>query len=170
MSARLKRTAQVFETTPARLLSLVERQPDGATSTSPVSADVADGLEAINQIANLAGYGEGVRNFVFAVATLAHNRGGKSVELYDEEFAELWDDCSTKTVQRQRVDYLSESRRLRTVDLVGIVEGEFDRDKSRHAPTRYTFHLAGTVERIVADARSDPRWHDLERKAQREML
>jgi hypothetical protein len=167
MSAEPNRTVKVYETTPARLLSLVEREAGGAGAT--VFDDLADAVEAVHQIANLAGYSERPRAFILALATGAHSRGSASVELYDEELAAM-QNCSTKTVQRQRADYVRESRRLRTVDLVGIEEGEFDRDQNRHAPSRYTFHLATTVEAVVADARSDPRWHEFDRKAQRDLL
>jgi hypothetical protein len=168
MSAHPQPAAKLYETTPARMFSLVERNGvavEGATAT--VADDLADGVEAIHQIANLAGYSERPRAFIMALASAAHGRA--SVELFDEDLATL-QGCSTKTVQRQRADYVRESRRLRTVDLVGIEEGEFDREQNRHAPSRYTFHLAGTVEAVVADARSDPRWHDLDRKAQRDLL
>ena len=166
MSANPRSTAHAFDVAPARVLSLVERPAHGASS---VADDMADGIEAIHQIANLAGFSERPRAFIFALATAAHANGSASVDLYDAQLAGL-QNCSDKTVQRQRADYLNESRRLRTVDLVGIEEGEYDRESDCHAPTRYTFHLAGTVERIVADARSDPRWHELDRGAQRELL
>ena len=167
MSANPQRTAQAFDVAPARVLSLVERQAGADTST--VADDLADGVEAVHQIANLAGFSQRPRAFILALATAAHSRGAASVELFDAELAEL-QNCSDKTVQRQRADYQSEVLRLRTIDLVGIEEGEYDRVNDAHAPTRYTFHLAGTVERIVADARSDPRWHELDRKGQRELL
>ena len=167
MRANPTRTAQAYDTIPARVLSLVERPATAGAFT--VSDDVADGVEIIHQIANLAGYSERPRAFILALATAAHGNGAASVELFDAELAEL-QNCSDKTVQRQRADYLREARRPRTVDLVGIEEGEYDRDNNEHAPTRYTFHLSGTVERAVADARSDPRWHELDRKGQRELL
>lgn len=163
------RTAPVREIAPARLLSLIERQTGAADTGADVAADLADAVEAIHQIANLAGFSERPRAFVLALASAAHSQDSDCVELYDEELAEL-QNCSAKTVGRQRADYLRETRRLRTVDHVGVEEGGYNRARSRMEPSRYSLHLSGVVAAVVAEARSDPRWADLDRKAQRDLL
>jgi hypothetical protein len=168
MSANINPTAPVYDVAPARLFQLVERQSNVEPSAD-IMASLADGIEAIHQLANIAGYSKRARDLVFAVASRAYNRESASVELTDEELAEL-QGCSAKTVQRQRADYLREARRLKTVDLVGIEEGEYDRSTERYAPTLYSFHLGGTVAAVVAEARRHPQWQDFDRKRQCEEI
>jgi hypothetical protein len=162
-------TAQVYDLRPSHLPRLVERQSlAGDAHPAAVLDDLADAVEAIHACANLAGFSERSRSLLFALATCAHARCSDYVELFDQELADL-QGCSTKTVQRQRADYLREACALK-FDLVGVVEGEFDRDANQHAATRYRFLVGETVARIVADARKAEGWGALDRKRQREAI
>src|SRR5205085_6496153 len=115
MSANIKPTATVHDIAPARLFRLIERQSSEAQLSADIMADFADSIEATHTIANLAGYSNRARDLIFVVASRTHNCAGATVEMTDEVAAEV-QGCSTKTVQRQRKDYLRESRRLKTVD------------------------------------------------------
>jgi len=140
----------------------VEPQPFG------VLDDLADAIEAIHQCANQAGFSERPRAFVFALATLARSRGQEQVALYDKELAEL-QNCSTRTVQRQRADYILEAKKKK-FDLVEIVEGEFNKTTGENDPTLYRFHIGDVIEQIVTEARATPGWHELSRRRQREAI
>lgn len=153
-------TATVYDFEPAQLRRAMRRAP-----AADVLDDLADGIEAVHQLANIARFGERPRAFVFALATAARSRGADLVELYDAELAAL-QNCSERTVQRQRADYIAEAR-LHRFELVEFEEGEFDRAAGKNAPTRYRFHLGGYVERIIALARETPGWDGLKRSEQR---
>ena len=134
----------------ASLRRTLEAQQAGAQAASIVD-DLADGVEAVHQLSNLAGFSERPRAFVFALATAAHKTGGDFVEPFDEELAEL-QGCSTRTVRRQRKDYLRESR-ARRFGFVEVIEGDYDKDANQNAPTRYRFHVGGQIAEAVGLAR-----------------
>lgn len=124
-------TATVYDLTPAQLQRTVARKsgdPPSAAASFSICDDLADGIEAVHQCANLAGFTERPRAFILALATAAHSHNTDSIELYDAELAEL-QGCSKRTVQRQRDDYLRESR-AKNFDFVEIIEGAFDKEKS----------------------------------------
>lgn len=82
--------AKVYDFTLGQLKRSVERgAPVGGTEPGSVAADVADGVEAVHQLLNLAGFSERPRAFVLALASAAFRRDSEHVELYDEEMAEL---------------------------------------------------------------------------------
>ncbi len=162
--------AKVYDMTGAQLRRELER---GATAPAEqpehsIAADMADGIEAIHQCMNLADFTERPRAFIFALSTAALSQGSDHVALYDEELAEL-QNCSDRTVRRQRADYLRESQ-ARHFAPVEIIEGEFDMNKQKFGPTLYKFHLAEVVEQTVTQARSVENWHELDRHAQREAI
>jgi hypothetical protein len=139
-----------------------------ADSQFSIVDDLADGIEAVHQCANLAGFSERPRALIFALASAARSRHNEAIELYDEELADL-QNCSTKTVQRQRADYLGESRQKK-FDLVEIIEGTYDKTRNRNEPTLYRFHLGNIVERIVLEARASKHWHESDRRKQRDAI
>lgn len=160
-------TAKVFELRPSHLTRLVEREGrEVEARPGAVLDDLADAIEAIHACANLAGFSKRARDLIFALATCVHSRTGDYVDLIDEELAEL-QNCDAKTVQRQRQDYLREARERR-FDLIAIVEGEYDSDAKRHAPTRYKFIVGEVVDQIVTEARAREGWDTLGRMRQRE--
>src|SRR5205085_9124025 len=116
--------AQVHDIAPAQFRRMVKTQGAGPRPAASILDDLADCVEAVHQLANLAGFSERPRAFVLALSSAARSRENSQVELFDEELARL-QKCSVKTVQRQRADYFAEARRAR-LDLVEIVEGEFD--------------------------------------------
>ncbi len=161
--------ATVYDITPTQLRRMKERQACDVQPDHSILADLADGVEAVHQLANLAKFSVRVRAFVLAIASVAYSRdGAASVELFDEELAAL-QNCSAKTVQRQRADYFDEARD-KQIDLVEIVEGEFDKSSGKNRPTRYRFHIAGAVEQIVTRARSSSHWHESDRRKQRDAI
>jgi hypothetical protein len=124
-------TAKVFDITPAHLRrSLQSRE---AAQTATILDDLADGIEAVHQLANLARFSERPRALIFSIATAAHKAGEDFTELYDAEVAEL-QGCSERTVRRQRADYLKEARE-RGFGFVEIIEGDYSRDAGKNAPT-----------------------------------
>lgn len=161
--------AKVLDMTPAQLKRQLEREATPTPSAQySITEDMADGIEAIHQCMNLADFTERPRAFVFALSTAALSRGTDHVALYDEELAEL-QNCSTKTIQRQRADYLRESN-ARNFAPVEIIEGEFDLRSQKNGPTLYKFHLAEVVEQTVTQARASHAWHESDRRAQREAI
>jgi hypothetical protein len=160
-------TATVYDFTPAQFRRTTNKQ-----ASEPLPAgildDVADGIEAIHQCANIAGFTERPRAFIFALATAAHSHGQDQLELYDKELAEL-QNCSTKTVQRQRADYIREAK-TKDFDLVEIIEGDYDKTEGEYEPTRYRFHIGDVIGQIVAEARSSKFWHESDRRKQREAV
>jgi hypothetical protein len=164
-------TTFVYDFTPSQLRRTVGKKPSETPSTDAsfsIFDDLADGIEAIHQCANLAGFTERSRPFIIALATAAHSQSASCVELYDEALADL-QNCSRRTVIRQREDYMRESR-AKNFNFVEIIEGEFDREAKRYKPTKYRFHLGDVVERIVAEARSSKDWHETDRRKQRDAL
>lgn len=139
--------------------SKVEAQPAG------IFADVADGIEAIHQLCNCAGFSERPRAFIFALASAAKTNGTDRVELFDAELADL-QGCSERTVQRQRTDYKLEASRLR-FGMIEIIDGDFDKSQNKYAPTLYRFAHPEAVEQIVASARTAEGWQESPRKSQR---
>jgi hypothetical protein len=163
----MPKSAKVIDIPPAHLRrTLRSSSPEQPAAT--IFDDVADGIEAIHQLSNLAGFSERPRAFIFALATAAHKTGGSLVELFDDELAEL-QGCSTRTVRRQRQDYLRESRAQR-FGFVEVIEGDFDKGASKNAPTRYRFHVGGQIAEAVALARRSEGWADLSRLKQREAI
>jgi hypothetical protein len=164
-------TATAYDFNVSQFRRTVNRKPSETPSTEAVFSifdDLADGIEAIHQCANLAGFTERSRPFIIALATAAHSQSASCVELYDEALADL-QNCSRRTVIRQREDYLRESR-AKNFDFVEIIEGEFDKEAKRYKPTMYRFHLGDVVERIVAEARSSKDWHETDRRKQRDAI
>ena len=159
--------AKVFDITPAHLRRTLEGRPAGE-QVSVVVNDLADGVEAVHQLANLAGFSERPRAFIFALASAAHKAGDEFVELLDEELAEQ-QGCSTRTVRRQRADYLKESRERR-FGFVEVIEGEYNQGTNQNAPTRYRFHVGGQIAEAVELARRTPGWSEMSRRKQREAV
>ena len=158
-------TAQVIDFSPAQF----RRMPQGAQpAPATVVDDLADGIEAVHQLSNLAGFSERPRAFIFAIVTAAHKAGGEYVDLYDAELADL-QGCSERTVRRQRADYQKEAQ-ARRFGFLEIIEGDFDRGAGKNAPTRYRFHISGQIAQVVAEARQTEGWDGLSRKAQREAI
>src|ERR1041384_5962666 len=169
MSANHNRpTAQVYDLRPAHLRRVLERTEPAATQPGQIIDDLADAVEAIHACANLAGFSERPRALLIALASAARTSGTGYVALFDKDLADL-QGCATKTVQRQRADYLREARKL-NFDLVEIIEGEFDQEAGTHKPTLYKFHVGAVIERIVIEARATAGWADLDRKRQRETI
>lgn len=161
--------AEVYDLRPSHLARVVERQSrENPPSIGAVLDDLADGLEAIHQCANLAGFSARPRALILALATCARSSGSDYVELLDDNLAKL-QNCSRKTVQRQRRDYMREAQTLK-FDLIGIIEGTYDREAKLHEPSRYRFIASEVVERIVAQSRATEGWDGLDRKRQREII
>lgn len=162
--------AKVYDFTLGQLKRNVERgAPVEGPEPGAIAADMADGIEAVHQLLNLAGFSERPRAFVLALATAAFRQDSEHVELYDEELAEIQGGCSTKTVQRQRGDYRRESK-ARHFAPVEIIDGEFNHATGKNDPTLYRFHLAGAVEQTVSAARSAEGWAEMSRRAQRDEI
>lgn len=161
-------STQVFDVAPAQFRRMMKTA--GAVDEAPASVidDLADCVVAVHQLANLAGFSERPRALILALAGAARTRDNSQVELFDEELAGL-QNCSVKTVQRQRADYFAEACERR-LHLVEIVEGDYDRGAGKNVPTRYRFHLAGAVEKVVRLARSSSRWHASDRRKQCEAI
>lgn len=159
--------AKVYDISAAHVRRTLDAQQSDAAAAAIID-DVADGIEAVHQLANCAGFSERPRAFILALLSAARSRDNTQVELFDDELAAL-QNCSTKTVQRQRVDYFKEARG-RGLHLIEIVEGEFVKageGSGKNRPTRYRFHLGGAVEKIVTLARTSTRWHESDRRMQR---
>ncbi len=133
-----------------------------------IMQDMADGIEAVHALMNLAYFSERPRAFIFAIATAALDADSDCVELYDDNLAAL-QNCSKRTVMRQRKDYLREAFN-RKFSLIEIIEGEYDKTRNEHAPTRYRFRLAGEISEIVTLARSSKEWREGDREAQRKAI
>jgi hypothetical protein len=170
----LRRNANAGDRTPASLHAETgDREARGTQARKAVAPagildDLADGIEAIHQIANLAGYTERPRAFICALATAAHSLSGEPIEISDKDLANL-QGCNERTVQRQRHDYRKESQ-ARNFDLVEIIEGDFDKESMHNLPTKYRFHIGNAVEQIVTEARSTTDWHELNRRQQRDAI
>lgn len=161
------RSAKVIDITPAHLRRTL-RNSSAEQPATTIFDDVADGIEAIHQLSNLAGFSERPRAFIFALASAAHKAGGSFVELFDDELAEQ-QGCSTRTVRRQRQDYLRESR-ARRFGFVEVIEGDFDKGAGKNAPTRYRFHVGGQIAEAVELARQALDWAELDRPRQRKAI
>ena len=135
---------------------------------SPIVADLADGIIAIQWCMTLAGFSERPREFVLTLAGAAVGRGANKVALFDEQLADL-QNCSTKTVQRQRADYIREER-ARRYSPIEIEDGDFNHETGKNNPTLYRFNLGGVVELIAERARAVEGWGELDRNHQLEEL
>ncbi len=167
--------ATVYDIAPAQLRRMKEAEACEPQPDPAILADLADGVEAIHCLANLAKFSNRPRAFVLALASVAHTRDRAEVELCDKELAAL-QNCSVKTVQRQRAEYFEEVKRTK-FDLVEIIEGDLvktlDGDGSviyKNNPTRYRFHIAGAVEKIITRARASSQWHQSDRRKQRNAI
>jgi hypothetical protein len=158
--------AKVYDISPAHLRRVARTEDSSAQRpAASIIDDLADGIEAVHQLSNLAGFSERPRAFIFALATAAHKTGGSFVELFDDELAEL-QGCSTRTVRRQRKDYLRESK-ARRFGFVEVVEGDYNNSAGKNAPTRYRFHVGGQIAEAVELARGSEGWADMNRQKQR---
>jgi hypothetical protein len=139
-------------------------------SAHSIVEDMADGIEAIHQFMNLAGFKDRdrARAFVLALSTAALSKSSDHVALYDEELAEL-QGCDPRTVRRQRADYLRESQ-ARHFAPVEVIEGQFDISEQKYKPTLYKLHLVEAIVQAVTDARASKHWHETDRRAQREAI
>lgn len=180
----MKKKAEVYDVAPAQLRKLFEEQSAAAPLPRPhaeaaapgaapapqfgVMADMADGIEAVHQCLNLTGFSERPRAFILALCDAAYKAGSEFVELQDKELAEL-QGCSTRTVRRQRKEYLDESRRLK-ISPVEILQPRFDPDRGKYPITPYRLHLRRAVEQSVREARSSSTWHETDRKLQRSAI
>ncbi|MFL6228923.1 MAG: hypothetical protein ACJ741_09095 [Pyrinomonadaceae bacterium] len=162
--------ATVYDYTPSQLLrALEEHAPARECSAScNVVADMADGIEAAYQLMSLAGFTERPRAFVLTLASAAFTMSSDCIELFDDELAEL-QNCSTKTVQRQRRDYLRESKARHFIP-VEVLDGEFNQQKGKNDPTRYRLLVREHVERCVRGARDTNGWNEMSRRTQRQQI
>lgn len=169
---------EVYDVIPSQLRGLFEEEPAAAPSPAAESAptpkpapkfgimaDMADGIEAVHQCLNRTGFSERPRAFVLALCDAALRQDSEYVELYDDELAKL-QGCSTRTVRRQRKEYLDESRRLR-FSPVDVIEPPFDKERQQYPPTLYRLHLGRAVEQSVNEARASSAWHETDRGQQR---
>lgn len=164
--------ANVLDMPAAQLKRELEREataPAGQLQHGIVE-DMADGIEAMHQFMNLAGFKDRdrARALVLALATAALSKGTDHTALYDDELAEL-QGCHVRTVRRQRADYLRESQ-ARDFSPVEAIEGEYYMSEQKYKPTLYKFHLAEAIELAVTDARASKHWHETDRRAQREAI
>lgn len=161
------KSAKVFDVTPTQLRRTL-RSSSVEQPAATLLDDIADGIEAIHQLANAAGFSERPRAFIFALASAAHKSGEQFVKLYDDELA-AQQGCSTRTVRRQRADYLRESRAKR-FGFVEVIEGDYNRGTNQNAPTRYRFHVGGQIAEAVALARQTEGWAEMNRAQQRKAI
>lgn len=162
--------AKVFDMTTGQLKRQLEREAAAGDEQQQhsITADMADGIEAIHQCLNLADFKEGPRAFVLMLADAAGSLNTEHVELFDEELAEL-ENCSTRTVQRQRAAYMEETRRCHFTP-IEVKEGDYDPDTKQHLPTSYKFHLTEFIEQTVTQARASSQWDETDRRAQRKAI
>lgn len=163
----MTKAAKVIDITPAHL----RRTLRGSSAEQPATTiidDLADGIEAVHQLSSLAGFSERPRAFIFALASAAHKAGDSFVELYDDELA-AQQGCSTRTVRRQRADYLKESRAKR-FGFVEVIEGDYNQGTNQNAPTRYRFHVGGQIAEAVGLARRAEGWAEMGRAQQRKAI
>jgi hypothetical protein len=147
-------TAPVQDVTPARIRHIADwRNKD--TAAAGIFADLSDGVVVAQHLFNFYGFTGNGSKFALLVIGLC-GEGGQAVEKYDEELAEFAR-CSVRTIRTYRADYLAEARRLNCNPL-GIVEGDYDRDRQRYERTRYcvTAEVATAIERAVTEARTLP--------------
>jgi hypothetical protein len=165
-------SAKVYDLRPADLTRFVERQSHAnAVPVAVVLDDFADCVVAINALSYLSDFSVRVSAFLFAIAGLTSARSCDQVELGDQELADL-QNCSRKTVERQRKDYLNESRKCR-FNLVEIVEGAcvpLEGGGFQHEPSLYRYTIGDAVGRVVLEARSAEGWDNLDRKRQIEII
>jgi hypothetical protein len=143
--------------------------------TGNLEADGADFTAALDWLMTLAGYTEAPRSFVRAVVGSIKRDADDNFQQTartDEELAEVMG-CSIRTVQRQRKDYLEQENGSDKVkgtnfSIIAVTEGEYDREKGRHAPTRYRFLIGAQTAQTVERARTSPEWKRDQRKAIRE--
>ncbi len=158
------KTAQVLDFKLGALRRTVEGDKTAAQPAG-IFADMADGIEAVHQLAACADFSEPVRGFVLALASAAKSDDSDRVELFDEELAELMG-CSARTVQRRRADYKVEASRSR-FSPVEIIEGIYNVTEKKFEPTLYHFAVAAPIEQIVTVARGSEGFDTATRKAQR---
>jgi AraC-like DNA-binding protein len=163
----MTKIAKVIDIAPAHLRRAL-RSSSAEQAAATIIDDIADGIEAIHQLSNLAGFSERPRAFIFALASAAHKAGDSFVELYDDELA-AQQGCSTRTVRRQRADYLKESRAKR-FGFVEVIEGDYNQGTNQNAPTRYRFHVGGQIAEAVELARQTEDWAELSRAQQRKAI
>ncbi len=149
-------TATVYDRDPARVRHIVDAQRKGAAAVG-IFADLCDGVVVAQHLFNFYGFSANGAKLALLVIGLC-GEGGQAVEKYDEELAEFAR-CSVRTIRTYRADYLAEARGLKCNPL-GIVEGEYDRDRQRYERTRYcvTAEVATAIERAVAEARTLPNY------------
>jgi hypothetical protein len=163
----MTKIAKVIDIAPAHLRRAL-RSSSAEQAAATIIDDIADGIEAIHQLSNLAGFSERPRAFIFALASAAHKAEASFVELYDDELA-AQQGCSTRTVRRQRADYLKESRAKR-FGFVEVIEGDYNQGTNQNAPTRYRFHVGGQIAEAVELARQTEDWAELSRAQQRKAI
>jgi hypothetical protein len=162
-------TATVHDSTRAQFQRSVNLRQTPATVTEfSVFDDLADGIEALHHLANLAGFSERPRSFILTLISAAKNTKEKAVKLYDEDLAELMG-CSARTVRRQRADYQREAK-ARNFGFVEIIEGPFDKEKKCYLPTEYVLHLEDEINQTVMGARGSRMWVNGNRGKQQEAI
>jgi hypothetical protein len=143
--------------------------------TDNLEADGAAFSCALDWLMTCAGYSEAPRSFVRAViGAIRRDEDGRGARMAitDERLAELMN-CSTKTVQRQRKLYLEQERGSDKVkgtnfSILAVIEGEFDHNTQKHAPTIYEFLIGRQVSQTVERARTSPEWKRDQLKAMHE--
>jgi hypothetical protein len=114
---------------------------------------------ALDWLMTLAGFNEAPRSFVRAVAGAIERDAsgtGKRMAITDERLAELMN-CTPKTVQRQRKEYLKQEQSI-NFSIIHVEEGEFDRTQGKHATTLYEFLVGKQAAQTVERARTSPLW------------
>lgn len=165
--------AKVFDMTTAQLERRLEREaPAGdeqqQQAEQSIAADMADGIEAIHQCLNLANFTHRPRAFVLALADAAKRLGSDYVTIRDSELAKM-QNCCTRTVERQRADYMEESEE-RHFAPIEVEEGDYDWEAKQNLPMRYKFHLTEFIDETVRQARASSQWHETDRRQQREAI
>lgn len=142
-------------------LAVIVRASEG------LGADGCDFIAALYWLLSAAGFSEGPRSFVCAVAASIQRaeREADETQIADEELSELMG-CSAKTVQRKRGRYLAEEQ-AQNFAILGITEGDFDHATGKNRLTSYRFLSEQHVVATVQQARGSELWERNSRAALR---
>jgi hypothetical protein len=146
-------TATVHDITLAQLRrkhqrnTQVESQPQATT----IFNDMSDGILALDFGLTFAGFSYEARQFVHNIVGLLGD-DETMLAMFDEELAQHVR-CSDRTIRRWRAAHIAETK-AKSFSFIEIIEGEYDADHKRYAPTQYKFACAQFIEDVVADARA----------------
>jgi hypothetical protein len=119
--------------------------------------DARDFVFVLYWLMSAAGYSEKSRSWIVAILAYIDRKDlhKDGPEITDAQLADFIG-CSERTIQRRRSDYLREKHRK--LEILSVIEGDYDTAMEQNRPTRYRFPCDVIVGDAVIEARSMKLW------------